>query len=51
MTGPLAADVLAHAGGVPEALSLGLPVVVLVVFVVLERRVRRRERENGERDD
>ena len=39
------ADVLAHGGGAPEAAMVGLPVLVLVVFVVLERRARRREAE------
>jgi membrane protein implicated in regulation of membrane protease activity len=37
--------VLAHGGGAPEAAMVGLPVLVLVVFAVLERRARRRERE------
>jgi hypothetical protein len=42
-----AADVveLAHGGGAPEAAMVGLPVLVLVVFAVLERRARRREAE------
>ena len=38
-----AVDVLAHGGGAPEAAMVGLPVVVLAVFAVLERRARRRE--------
>ena len=38
--------VLAHAGGVPEAVTVGLPLLALVVFAVLERRARRRERED-----
>jgi hypothetical protein len=37
--------VLAHAGGVPEVVALGLPVLALVVFAAFERRARRRERE------
>jgi membrane protein implicated in regulation of membrane protease activity len=37
--------VLAHGGGAPEAAMVGLPVLVLAVFVVLERRARRREAE------
>jgi hypothetical protein len=41
--------VLAHAGGVPEVVALGLPVLALVVFALVERRARRRERE--EEDD
>ncbi len=35
--------VLAHGGGAPEAAMIGLPLVVLAVFAVLERRARRRE--------
>ena len=35
--------VLGHGGGAPEAAMVGLPVLVLVVFAVLERRARRRE--------
>lgn len=42
-------SVLAHAGGAPEAATIGLPLVVLVVFGLLERRARKRERE-GEGD-
>lgn len=45
--------VLAHGGGAPEAAMVGLPVLVLAAFVVLERRARRREAEQealGERD-
>ena len=37
--------VLAQVGGAPEAAMVGLPVLVLVAFAVLERRARRRERE------
>lgn len=40
--------VLAHGGGLPEAATIGVPVAVLVVFVVLERRARRRERSEDE---
>ena len=40
-----AMDVLAHGGGAPEAAMVGLPVLVLAAFVVLERRARRREAE------
>ncbi len=45
--------VLAHGGGAPEAAMVGLPVLVLVAFAVLERRARRREAEQdalSERD-
>ena len=35
--------VLAHGGGADEAVLVGLPLLVLVVFAVLERRARRRE--------
>ena len=47
MTAQAAADavVLAHGGGAPEAAMIGLPVLVLAVFAVLERRARRREAE------
>ena len=46
MSGCAAAGlVLAHGGGAPETLMVGLPVAILVVFAVLERRARRRERE------
>ncbi len=37
--------ILAHGGGAPEAAMVGLPVLVLAVFAVLERRARRREAE------
>ena len=48
----LAADavVLAHGGGAPEAAMIGLPVLVLAVFAVLERRARRREAEQEARE-
>lgn len=41
--------ILAHGGGLPEAAMLGAPVLALVVFVLLERRARRRKRD-GEED-
>ena len=34
---------LAHGGGAPEAAMIGAPLLLLAVFVVLERRARRRE--------
>ena len=37
--------VLAHGGGAPEAAMVGLPLLVLAAFAVLERRARRREAE------
>ena len=42
--------VLAHGGGAPEALTFGAPVLVLLVFSVMERRARAREREQ-DRDE
>jgi hypothetical protein len=45
----LGTGVLAHGGGAPEAAMVGLPIVVLVVFAVLERRARRREAEQASR--
>ena len=35
---------LAHGGGAPEAAMIGLPVLLFVVFFLLERRARRQER-------
>ena len=50
--GGVPADVvLAHYGGAPEALTLGLPVVIFAGFMLLEKRARRREREAAERED
>ena len=40
--------VSAHAGGVPEALTVLLPLLVVVGFVVQERRNVRRLREEQE---
>ena len=40
--------VLAHGGGLPEAATLGVPVLVLVLLAVLERRARRREHTDDE---
>lgn len=37
--------VLAHGGGAPEAALIGFPLLVVLVFVWLERRARRRERD------
>lgn len=39
--------VLAHYGAAPEALTLGLPVLIFGAFVVAERRARRRDRERA----
>ena len=41
---------LAHGGGLPEALSLGLPVAVVVALVLLERSARRKAREEDDRE-
>ena len=39
---------LAHGGGVPEAAMIAAPLVLLAVFVVLERRARRREADEAD---
>ena len=39
-------SVLAHGGGAPEAALIGFPLVVVLVFVLLERRARRREQKS-----
>ena len=39
--------VLAHGGGAPEALTIAIPLLVVVGFVVAELRVRRRDRHDG----
>ncbi|MCU1674730.1 MAG: hypothetical protein JWN77_2843 [Frankiales bacterium] len=44
----LAAGVLAHAGGVPEAATVLIPLLVVGAFVVQERRNVRRLREQEE---
>ncbi|MFP5218355.1 MAG: hypothetical protein ACLGIG_01265 [Actinomycetes bacterium] len=44
------APVLAHYGGVPEALTIALPIVIFSGFLLLEKRARRRERERAARD-
>ena len=41
---------LAHGGGAPEAAMIGLPLVLFTVFVLLERRARRRQGSPPERD-
>lgn len=38
-----AALLLAHGGGAPEAAMIGLPLLVVAVFAVLERRARKHE--------
>ena len=50
---PLGDDlvVLAHGGGAPEAAMIGLPVIVLAAFAVLERRARRREQEQEQQGE
>ncbi len=37
------AVVLAHGGGAPEAAMIGIPLLLLLAFGLLERRARRRE--------
>lgn len=37
------AVVLAHGGGAPEAAMVGIPLLLLLVFGLLERRARRCE--------
>jgi hypothetical protein len=39
--------VLAHYGGVPEALTIALPIAIFAGFLLLEKRARRRERERA----
>lgn len=46
-----ASDLLAHAGGAPEALTIGLPIAVFVGFMLLEKRARRREKTERDGDD
>ena len=43
--------VLAHLGGAPEALTIALPVLIFAVFMLLERRARRRDREAAARGE
>ena len=38
--------VLAHGGGAPETLTIAIPLLVVVGFVVAELRVRRRDRDD-----
>ena len=42
-----AAPVLAHYGGVPEALTIVVPLLIFGGFLLLEKRARRKERERG----
>ena len=45
--------VLAHGGGAPEALTLGLPILVVLAFVYFEMKARKKERnqdQDGDRD-
>ena len=46
VAGPLVTDrvLLAHGGGAPEALTIALPLLVIVGFVLAEIRVLLRER-------
>lgn len=38
---------LAHGGGAPEAAMVGVPLLLLVAFGLLERRARQREAASG----
>ena len=42
---------LAHGGGAPEAAMIGLPLLLFAVFMLMERRARRREDEAPEPPD
>ena len=42
---------LAHGGGAPEALTVAVPLLVVVGFVLAELRVRRRDRERDDGPD
>jgi hypothetical protein len=48
--GAVPLPVLAHYGGVPEALTVALPVLVFAGFMLAEKRARRRERERAGQD-
>ncbi len=48
MTGHPGVVLLAHGGGAPEALSVGVPLLVVVGLVLLERRARRKAREDDD---
>ena len=43
--------ILAHGGGAPEALTITVPLLVVVGFVVAELRVRRRDRAANSTND
>jgi hypothetical protein len=46
---PALADVvLAHYGGVPETLTIALPITIFAGFMLVEKRARRRERERAD---
>lgn len=42
--------VLAHGGGVPEAATIGLPLVIVAGFIWAEKKARKRERDNPQSD-
>ena len=42
---------LAHGGGAPEALTIAVPLLVVVGFVLAELRVRRRDRDDASEAD
>lgn len=43
--------VFAHAGGAPEALTIGLPILIFVGFMLAEKRARKRDADRDEDSD
>ena len=41
---------LAHLGGVPEAMTIGVPLLAVGAFVLMERSARRKAREQQQRE-
>ncbi|MCW2606104.1 MAG: hypothetical protein JWO60_797 [Frankiales bacterium] len=42
---------LAHGGGAPEALTVGVPLLVVLGLVLVERSARRKARADNDHDD